>query len=314
MQVSSQEYRHAALMAATVAVVPLLFFPNDLGLKINMSPFLFLLIELVFYWAVFSLNMRGTPVKNIFTAGTVCFFARLAVGTVFAILVMGMYGTSVKDAFAAGLYQYKPAMFLQVISFPFIMMTIVRNYFNATSPKKTKLVMQSSSPEKEEQPKPVIKADKVSDRKIIGLKATVTEKQYVGFDEALKYIGEMAAVRFAVLIDRQGLPVSFFGENTSLRNLWSAIGVYLVDKINEPLSRAGNYNLEGFELTLDLYRLHVVNINDLYLLVAADSNTSETEKVRITQAATMIKKIYDERYNLKPDTKAREDSYVPSFG
>jgi hypothetical protein len=313
MQVSSQEYRQAALMAATVAVVPLLFFPNDLGLKINMSPFLFFLIELVFYWAVFSFTLRGTPVKNVFTAGTVCFFTRLAVGTVFAFLLMGMYGTPMKDAFAAGLYQYKPAMMLQVISFPFIMMTIIRKYFNSTSAKKTKLVIQSGNPEVEEQPKPIAKIDEFNDRKIIGLKATVAEQQYAGFDEALKYVGELAAVRFAVLIDSQGLPVSFFGENTSLRNLWSAIGVYLVDKINEPLSRAGNYNLEGFELTLDLYRLHVVKVNDLFLLVAADRSSSETEKVRVTQAATMIKKIYDERYNLKPDTKAREDSYVPSF-
>ena len=99
--------------------------------------------------------------------------------------------------------------------------------------------------------------------------------------------------------------------------VWLFFCLLILDLIDGYLARKlGHVTKFGalFELTLDLYRLHIVNVNDLYLLVAADRSSSETEKVRITQAASMIKKIYDERYNLKPDTKAREDSYVPSFG
>lgn len=311
MQISSQEYRHAALMAAIVAVVPLIFFPNSLGLGLKLSPFLFLLLELVYYWAVFAVFLKGVEFANIFISGSICFFARLSIGVIFAILVMGMYGTGFKEAFAAGIYRYMPAMLLQVISFPFILMPILKRYMQPKSEKKARLVVQTSAEVEEKQTKSV-KTD-MADRKIIGYKATVAEKPFTGFDEALKYVGELAAVRFAILIDYQGLPVSFYGENLSLRNLWSAIGVYLVEKINEPLRRAGNYNLEGFELTLDLYRMHVVRIDSLYLLVAAEKSSGDSEKVRVSQAAGMIKKIYQERYSVKPDNTAREEIYVPSF-
>ncbi len=311
MQVSSHEYRHAALMAAIVAVVPLIFYPNSLGLGLKLSPFLFLLLELVYYWAVFAVFLKGVEFANIFISGSICFFSRLVIGVIFAILVMGMYGTGIKEAFAAGIYRYMPAMVLQVISFPFILMPILKASMPPKSEKKARLVMQSSLEAKEKPARPP--AENMADRKIIGYKAAVADKPFAGFDEALKYVGELAAVRFALLIDHQGLPLSFYGDNLSLRSLWSAIGVYLVEKINEPLKRAGNYNLEGFELTLDLYRIHVVRVDNLYLLVAAEKSSGDSEKVRVAQAAVMVRKIYQERYSIKPENTAREEIYVPSF-
>jgi len=311
MQISSQEYRHAALMAAIVAVVPLIFYPNSLGLGLKLSPFLFLLLELVYYWAVFAVFLKGVEFANIFISGSICFFSRLAVGVIFAILVMGMHGTGFKEAFAAGIYRFMPAMVLQVISFPFILLPILKILMPPKSEKKARLVMQPFLKAEEKPAKPP--ADDMTDRKIIGYKAAVADKPFTGFDEALKYVGELAAVRFALLIDHQGLPLSFYGDNLSLRNLWSAIGVYLVDKINEPLMRAGNFNLEGFELTLDLYRMHVVRVDNLYLLVAAENSSGDSEKIRVAQAAVMVRKIYQERYSIKPENNAREEIYVPSF-
>lgn len=314
MQFANNEYKHAALMAAIVAVVPLIFYPNNLGLKFNVAPALFFLFELIYYWAVFAVYLKGASTRNIFIAGMACFFVRLGVGVVFSLMVLMMHASGFKAAFAAGLYQYKPAMFLQVISFPFILVNIVKAYFAANDKSKSKLVMHGIEELEETKPdRPIIKKDTYEDRKIIGLKAIVDEKPFLGFDEALKYVGELSAVRFAVLIDRSGLPVSFFGQNNSLRNLWSAIGIYLIDKINEPLKRAGEFDLEGVELTLNMYRIHLVQIDSLYLLVAAEKDSGETEKVRINQVANMIRKIYHERYNTKPGKEAREDNYVPSF-
>jgi hypothetical protein len=298
-------------MAAIVAVVPLIFYPNSLGLGLKLSPFLFLLLELVYYWAVFAVFLKGVEFANIFISGSICFFSRLGVGVIFAILVMGMHGTGFKEAFAAGIYRFMPAMVLQVISFPFILLPILKILMPPKSEKKARLVMQPSLKAEEKPAKPP--AADMTDRKIIGYKAAVADKPFTGFDEALKYVGELAAVRFVLLIDHQGLPLSFYGDNLSLRNLWSAIGVYLVDKINEPLMRAGNFNLEGFELTLDLYRMHVVRVDNLYLLVAAEKSSGDSEKVRVAQAAVMVRKIYQERYSIKPENTAREEIYVPGF-
>lgn len=313
MQAASNEYKHAALMAAIVAVVPLIFYPNNLGLKFNIPLILFFVFELAYYCGVFSVYLKGSPARQIFIAGSTCFVARLAVGLVFALLVLMMHASGLKEALMAGLYQYKPAMLLQVISFPFILVNIMQTHFAKIEKEKSRLVIQSSDEIENVQLDKPAKTEDYSDRKIIGLKAIVDERPFLGFDEALKYMGELAAVRFVVLIDKKGLPVSFFGQNNSLRNLWSAMGIYLIDKVNEPLRRAGEFDLEGVELTLNMYRIHVVRVDSLYLLVAADKDSGETEKVRINQVVNMIRKIYQERYNTKPQKEAREDNYVPSF-
>jgi len=71
--------------------------------------------------------------------------------------------------------------------------------------------------------------------------------------------------------------------------------------------------IEGMELTLDTLRLYIIKIDDLYLLTAAERHSGETEKVRIVQAAEMIRKSYRERYKAGPKKAAQEESYVPSF-
>jgi len=314
MQSKIIEYRQAALMAAIVAIVPLLFFPNTLGLKLNVSALLFFSFELIFYWSVFAFYLKGSSPRNIFMAGTFCFFSRLCAGIAFAILAWVIHSISFKTAMTAGLFQYKPAMLLQVISFPFILANIMKIHFHRPEKDKVQFVIQPLEEAVSDTKSEVKNKEDYSDRKIIGLKNTsVDEKPFLGFDDALKYVGELSSVRFAALIDQRGLPVSSYGKSKRVCNLWSAIGVYLVEKIKEPLKRAGEFDLEGFELTLDVYRIHVVRIDSLYLLVAANLDSGETEKVRINQVATMIRKIYQERYNTKSEKVAREDSYVPSF-
>ncbi|HDS01075.1 MAG TPA: hypothetical protein ENO22_10105 [candidate division Zixibacteria bacterium] len=315
MQDRNQEYRQAVLMAAIVAVVPLIFYPRSLGLALSISPLLFLLIELVFYWIIFSAFLKGATFNNIFISGTICLFSRLVTGAVFALLVVLMYAAPPAEAFAAGIFKYKPAMLLQVISFPFILMPALKRLLDLQTEPKTQAVFQTADQISAEPPpqKPKAAADDMKDRKIIGLKSAAAEKPFSGFDEALKYVGETSAVRFAVLIDSRGLPVSFFGNNKSLRDLWSAVGKFLVDELDEPLRRAGDFEFEGFELTLNTYRIHVVKAEELYLFVAADKESGETEKVRVSQAANMVRRIYQERYSIKPDINAREESYVRSF-
>lgn len=317
MQTSNQDYRHAALMAAIIAVVPLIFYPGSLGLNFNISLFPFLLLEVAYYWVILGIFLHGASFGNVFVSGIIALFGRIAVGVVFALLLMAMHATELGEAFAAGIYKYKPAMFLQVVSFPFILMPVLKNFLPEKSRKKARVVIQTadqiSHDHEKEKPRTIIGAPDYKDRKIIGARSTAAEKPYTGFDEALKYVGELSAVRFAILIDSKGLPVSYYGENLSLRNLWSAIGVYVADKIREALKRAGEFDLEAFELMLDVYRLHMVKVEELYLFVAADKESEDTEKVRVAQAANMIRKIYQERYSIKPDVNAREESYVPSF-
>lgn len=317
MKVTSEEFRHAGLMAAIIAIVPLLFFPNSLGLKLNLQPVQFFLIELAYYWIVFLIMIKGITARNLFMTGALCFFARLAVSSVFGLFLLVMHNINIKTAFGAALYQYKPAMMLQVISLPFILAGIFTKLYAHKKSDKPKIVLQSAIGNNEEeklQSDPVQKED-FSGRKIIGIRTPTTPetKPAGGFEDAMRYVGAIAAVRLAVLTDDRGLPVSFFGDDFDQRDRWSAIAVYILKSLKAPLTKAGEYEVDGVELNLNEYRLHIVKAAELYLLVAADRQSEEIEKVRVVQAADMIRKTYYDRYGARPENAAREESYVPSF-
>jgi hypothetical protein len=317
MKLTSEEYRHAGLMAAIIAIVPLLFFPNHLGLKLSLPPIQFFLIELAYYWIVFLIMIKGINTRDLLMTGAICFLTRLAISSVFGLLLLAMHDISFKSAFMSALYQYKPAMVLQVVSLPFILAGIFTRLYAQSKKDKPKVVLQSLSSRAESNPAPEKKArrEDFSGRKIIGLKTPTAPdlKPAGGFDEAMRYVGAVAAVRFAVLIDERGLPVAFFGDDRDLRDRWAAVAIYVLENLKAPLAKAGDYQVSGLELNMNEYRLHIVSATELYLLVAADSNSEEIEKVRVVQAAEMIRKTYYDRYGARPKKAAREDNNVPSF-
>jgi hypothetical protein len=116
------------------------------------------------------------------------------------------------------------------------------------------------------------------------------------FDNAVNHVFELSAVRFCVLFNSEGLPVAYAGDDIVHRDVWAPIGRLIGEQLQSSLLKAGNLVLQGFDLSLDTYRLHSVMVCGMWLLVGADRQSEELEKVRINQAVEMIKKTYESKY------------------
>ena len=130
------------------------------------------------------------------------------------------------------------------------------------------------------------------------------------FDAAVRYVVELSAVKFTVLLDAEGLPVAFAGDDITLRDVWAPVGRLVVERIQSSLLKAGDLDLQGIDLSLDIYRLHMASVCGMWLLVGADSHSEELEKVRIGQSVDMIRRVYEQRYVETKPKEVPEENYV----
>jgi hypothetical protein len=217
-------------------------------------------------------------------------------------------------ALGAGLQAYKPAVLLQTLTTPFILMSLFRIAFGiGKKEKKGKLTISSITDVTDKEPtvpEPVRRH--TTKPTVIGLQTRPEpiEVTSMDFDSAVRHVNELSAVKFCVLFDLEGLPVAYAGDKPALRDIWAPIGRLIGEQIQTGLSKAGDLVLEGFDLTLDAYRLHAAFVCDMWLLVAADRQSEELEKVRIGQAVEMIKRIYVKRFVDTIPREVAEESHV----
>jgi hypothetical protein len=320
MRIQAREIRHTVLLFLIVAIVPLIFFPNDLGLKFGVSMPLYLLAELVYYGIVISIFLDSPSAKDTVSASTFCLGFRLLAGLAFASLLFLMNAVSPVDAFGSGLWEYKPAVLLHTLTMPFVLMSAIRSVLRAQAVKqKTRIILGSPGdisasstrpdriyPRHDSLPRPVIRPGTV----FTGQAPEGGDIPVKGFEAAVRHVFELSAVKFCLLVDEDGLPVAFAGDEEVLREIWSAMGRLLVDQIQSSLLKAGDLVLQGFDLSLDTYRLHAATVCGLWLVVGADRQSEELEKVRIAQAVEMIRKTYEQKYSEIKRREVPEADYV----
>jgi hypothetical protein len=319
MELNVREIRHTILLFLIVAIVPLIFFPSDLGLRFGIPLLVYILAELIFYGSVVFIFLNSPPIRNVVIAAALSVGIRLLVGTVFAVLLFLMKGLSPGDAFVSGLWMYKPALLLHTLTTPFVLMSIFRIMFENEKEAAGKITITPYRDSLKEI-KPAsdlgeIKHDAAgrpsAPRIVIG-QPTVEQSETIpkGFDAATKHVCELSAVKFAVLIDADGLPVAFSGDEPASRDIWSSIGRLITEQVQSSLQRTSNVILQAFDLSLDTFRIHATEVCGMWLLVCADRNSEELEKVRMNQAADMIKRTYEQKYIDASEKKILEESYV----
>jgi len=321
MHIQAREIRHTVLLFLIVAIVPLIFFPSDLGLKFGMSLPFYLLLELIYFGTVIAVFLDWRSMKDVIASSFVCLGARLACGIAFGILVMLMNGVNPITAAGAGLWNYKPAVLLHTLTVPFIMLSLIRTYLDSRNKKTRKISITPVTDKPSDPPDPSESASSIDEMSrvssqakpgiVIGrVKSDLSDSPRFSFDSAVNHVFELSAVKFAILFSEEGLPVSYAGDETVLRDVWAPIGRLLGERVQESLLKAGDFVLQGFDLSLDTFRLHCVLVADMWLLVGADRQSEELEKVRISQSVEMIKRAYDQRYSRSGHKVVPEESYV----
>jgi hypothetical protein len=314
MQVQAREIRHSVLLFFIIAILPMIFFPSDLGLKFDTSVILYISAELLYFGLVVSLFLDDRRPKAIISASILCLVFRLSAGIAFAVLLFMMSGVKPGAALGAGLWSYKPAILLQTLTAPFILLSFLRSHFDAGRLKSvgkfTIVPLSATEDESTARQEPIHRL--AAQQTIIGrpVQPEFADAHAGDFGDAVQYVFDLSVVKFCVLFNAEGLPVAYAGAEPALRDIWAPIGCLLSEQIQSSLAKAGDLVLERFHLTLDANRMHVSSVCDMWLLVGADRNSEELEKVRIGQAVEMIRRIYHQKYIDSELREVAEESHV----
>jgi predicted regulator of Ras-like GTPase activity (Roadblock/LC7/MglB family) len=278
-----REQRLLILLGFFLAVVPLAFFPNDLGVKIDTTPFLVFPFEMLWYFLVYLLLFSELPVSVPFLYGLITLGLRLLIGAVFGMLLYIMFPLETISLMNVGIFTYFPALLIQATLLPFVVKISLGNTIEESwkERKRPKKVFLSSFQPSEE------KKDIIAEK---------PEKIQVDLEAALDYVKEYSGVEGVILLDQEGLVVA-----NRVNSGWDEEEIaplaLLLRKINSrELGKIDTSPVERMELLSQKLWISLNNIGGFTLVSLAHRSTDELLNIRILKAVEMIRKYLDEKY------------------
>ncbi len=278
-----REQRLLILLGFFLAVVPLAFFPNDLGVKIDTTPFLVFPFEMLWYFVVYLLLFSELPLSVPFLYALITLGLRLIIGAVFGMLLYIMFPLETISLMKVNIFTYFPALLIQATLLPFVVKISLGNTIEASWKERKrphKVFLSSFQPSEE-------KKETVAEK---------PEKIQVDLEAALDYVKEYSGVEGVILLDQEGLVVA-----NRVNSGWDdekiAPLALLLRKINsQELGKIDTSPIERMELLSQKLWISLNNIGDFTLVCLAHRSTDELLNIRILKAVEMIRKYLDEKY------------------
>lgn len=323
MNISGRMSTQLLLFTLVIVVVPMVLFPERLGMNLAKTTYLSLALELAFYGFVVFWFHRRTNLMRLIQAAGLCLVYRLGVGAVFGLFIALMYSMSLSVSMSLGLSGYLPAIFLHIALTPFILRPWVKEILAQTDRKEKRsaeTVPITSEPERvqaapsqaprskaplrnfDPAPRPRVSASRNS--------ATPGPGEVNGFDKATSYIGEHSAVLVAAVVDLEGLLLSSFSRQGCIPEDWAPFALIFRDQNEDILARFDSHSPKRIDIVAGDKRIVIAFEENFSLMVVADYHTDDLVSIRINQALDMIKKYVTERYGAEPVVNA-EKEYVP---
>jgi predicted regulator of Ras-like GTPase activity (Roadblock/LC7/MglB family) len=305
------------LFSLILVVIPMVIFPKRVGLPLVSLSAVFLLCELVYYAAAYYFLQRRTTLSAVLAGAAVTLVYRLALGAAFGVTIIVMYGLDSSIAFSLGMAKYLPALLLHALAAPFVMRPVYLALAESLTPQEKPRRRAADQPiglhvsapvtaRPEERPRPTHTAPRVE----------ATPHAHTGldegnqFDRTLAYLAESGAVKLALVVDDEGLPLARFSRCEEDVDVWAPLAI-VIESMNQQL--LNRYHRTGepekIEVTTQGARVILRRIGHVTLMVLADHGADETIHIRMAQAADKIRKYMSERYS--PTLFARvEERYV----
>jgi predicted regulator of Ras-like GTPase activity (Roadblock/LC7/MglB family) len=296
-----RELRGVLLLSLFIMVVPLIFFPKDFGLRLEISAFLLCIFELSWYMVVFLFSFSKAPIFGVILCAMVTLAYRLFLGVGFGLLLVIMIPEGFSFSFGSSIYQYWPAFLLQVIMSPFVLKSSLE--ISMKKPVLRKKELQDIEKIPPEMPL-TISETQISKTEKEAMKSTylTDEKKKpkkTDLENALHYLREYSGVKVAILVDDEGLMVACDGFSDMEPETFASLAVSFKESNNLLLKRIGEKGLNRMGIhTLNLW-ISLNQILSLTLVTVADRHTDELLSVRISQATEMIRRHLEQRYNHK---------------
>jgi predicted regulator of Ras-like GTPase activity (Roadblock/LC7/MglB family) len=298
------------LISCFIMVVPLILFPRDFGMKLNLSVFLLLVLELGWYaLALFVLFPRESA-SRILPFAMITLGYRIALGLGFTVLLLAMFSLSISTALKMGIHLYAPAVLLQSVMAPFVLKSVFGVYLkNKRMGQRPRVVgfqqesgeeSFSSPPEMPEEPESIRPYQPEKESKL-AVKGSL--------ESILHYLREYAGVKAALLLDQEGLVVGCDSRQGFDAEKIASFSRLLKETNDKVLLAMGERPAERIGIhTSDLW-ISLYQIGEFTLAVLSERRTDELLSVRITQSTVMIERFLAEKYQLKLE-KAVEALHV----
>ncbi len=321
------------LFSLILVVIPIVIFPNRLGLPLAGGSAVNMLYEFLFYGFVYFLFRRETTLAALMVSSALTLVYRMALGAAFGLAIIIMYGLGSSVSFSLGMTKYLPGVILHVIAAPFIMRPFYLSLAEQMMPagkEKTSRAEPAS--------KPVIYPDNIptkyqaypavneiavgggtaNDRREeavpnsvrAGAQASAYTADENQFERAVAYLGELNAVQMALLVDEEGLLLARYDRNGDDVEMWAPLAIMLRQACRDLLERF-EHKESAERIDLSTHRIRVIlrRIEHVNLMILADRDIDETIHIRIAQAADMVRKYMSERYSPAMFARA-EERYV----
>jgi hypothetical protein len=325
MFAQSREFVQVLIFSVIIVFIPLFIFPSKLGLGLASGSYSYSIFEIAFYGVVFYLFRSQSTVLHVLAGAGLTFLYRILIGTLFGLLIAVTYGMDLSISLALGVSKYLPSIILHAVAAPFIM----RPFFLAITNRQddtpdVRLDKRQTSPETKRRDDtrrfitPVVPENSAPERKYkktessLGSTSLAVSFDTNGFERAVKYIGEHHAVMVASVVDYEGLTMATFERTAESSEKWAAHSL-LFQKINEELLAKNNNEdrISNLDLTFGSSRLTIMKVGIFNLLVLSNNEEDELLRIRITQAAEIIRKYTSERYG-RLLSRGTEEQYVSS--
>jgi predicted regulator of Ras-like GTPase activity (Roadblock/LC7/MglB family) len=295
MSSAAKEWRHLILISAIVAAIPLLVYPSSLGVETNMSLAFYVILELIYFAIVFQLLNRGASASTTLSGVIYILIGRLSLSAIFWLFLLALGDVGVAVSFSQAFFTYKPALFLFSLTAPVIYNSVSRILTEQDSDLRTK---ESARPSQL-----VIRRTQAG----AGLSANLSgsmvspSREPDVFDQtlegAVRHVGQFSGVISAILIDEDGLPVVSFSRTDEEAEDWAAVALQILTDLKLSLTKIEKGELDRFEFECAGKRCSLLPAANMWLLAIANAAADDLEKIRMQQAAVMISRYYQERYD-----------------
>jgi predicted regulator of Ras-like GTPase activity (Roadblock/LC7/MglB family) len=294
-----REIRGTFLISLFIMVVPLIFFPKDFGIRVNIHSWLLSVFELGWYVAIFSILFSRASLLWVIFFAFLTLLYRFSVGICFGFFLVAMFSLDLSSSLKLGTYHYLPAFLLQVIMSPFVL----KSSFQMLMQKSIWQREEFGSEKKMslEKSLPFLKTQ-ISKTRRDQMKVTssMEEKKRTKrgeLEEALHYLQEYSGVKGAILVDNEGLVVASDPSPDFDPELFASLAIALKEANHNLLGKINESKMEKMGIHTPQVWISLNQILSFTLVTVAHRHTDELLSVRISQAVGMIKKHLEERYN-----------------
>lgn len=330
MEMTGRIVRQISLISMLVLIVPMIMFPDQLGMRLTKFSLINAVYELVYYSAVIFFFYRRASLLKIVQMACLCLVYRLTLGALFGLLIVVMYSMNLTISLTLGLASYLPAILLHIAATPFILKPVVAQLVPYTKRKhqpieepapaeapehggtatavSAKQAISRPTPAPVRVPEPEAHLSRESR---VGSPSGPEHAEANGFDRAARYIGEDGSVQLAVVVDDEGLLLGQFIRGEMEADDWAPFSLLFCEVNRDALRRGGWEAPEKIDLSVKDTRIIVAREESWCLMVVAQRHADDFLNIRINQGLEIIRKYIARRYGQKLSENA-EKMYVSS--